>query len=724
MAAVDKWRTSLNETSFCKRIRENNARESRQNTQLESKGLTAVNDNDLFIWDNSSTHLINYNLQNLTEISDRKSRFQVLQCTDSPKFTVEWLVWNITKTHLTLWGQLGVTVLELPQKWGKFAEFQGGKDVVACKSVSVAEYYFSSHQSIRLLQVAWHPGSSADTHVVILTSDNLISIYDIMEPGRPVQTVFLGDNEPSYGLSLSRPLSISGALGDYIMSFDFGLAVDVEKKSGSYRAGKTETRTVWPVYCVRGNGDVIVAYTDLSDSPVKLPVHGPLLMYPPAEDNYGTDACSILCLQTTPTVVVITTCDGRLHHCVLLPKDPEETTLQSEESYTSISKESCAYQSPDEMLLYVNETVELELSLTTAPIQGAQSLDDIFTCPIRLIKDISSPDRYHCSHAAGVHTVVLPWINNLQRFCSEEEDEDMLPSHQQSIVEHLICTKPLPNSPPSPVLGLSQVKDTVIGTNLLALSSDYEFQCLRLSDMRPITTDTSLQSSTRGRTIPSPLRKISREPFDDRIRKILQKKTSNPLLKSGSNTQMSQQECFQLLSRATQVFREEYIQKQDLARQEIERRVTMYKDQKEQQESDIQTLQESRNILSNNAEQLAVSCEECKEKQEEILKRIENVMRKLQARIPFLSEAERGMKRELENIEERLETYQNSLKQLEVKREYQDRQIKQIRKSNQPSPLIKEKQMSQLKDVLKQEGDDLAELMKKLNQLKMEANVR
>jgi len=44
------------------------------------------------------------------------------------------------------------------------------------------------------------------------------------------------------------------------------------------------------------------------------------------------------------------------------------------------------------------------------------------------------------------------------------------------------------------------------------------------------------------------------------------------ICRSRSNTQQSQQECFQLLSRNTQVFREEYIAKQDLARQEIKRR--------------------------------------------------------------------------------------------------------------------------------------------------------
>ena len=42
--------------------------------------------------------------------------------------------------------------------------------------------------------------------------------------------------------------------------------------------------------------------------------------------------------------------------------------------------------------------------------------------------------------------------------------------------------------------------------------------------------------------------------------------------RSKSNTELSQQECFELLSRATQVFREEYIQKQDIVWQEISRR--------------------------------------------------------------------------------------------------------------------------------------------------------
>ncbi|WAR02636.1 NUP88-like protein [Mya arenaria] len=678
MASVDKWRTCLNEKSFCKKIREHNGKESIRKSKAEAKSLIAVNDNDLFIWDNASCHFYYFNLNNLTGENENKNRFQILQCTDPPQFDVEWLVWNIARTHLALWGQLGVTVLELPQKWGKFAEFQGGKDTVACKCVAVGEHYFSSHTGIKLLQVTWHPGSSTDSHVVFLTSDNLISIYDIVDPERPSQTIFLGETEASYtSLSVTRP-STSSALGDNVVAFDFGTPTELYKKAGSVQGAK---------------------------GPTKLPVQGALLMYPPAEDNYGTDACCILYLPTTPPVVVLATCEGRLHHCVLLPRELDETTLQSESSYRSSVEDVCLYSLPEEPLMFVTETIELELSLTMPQFGDEPS-------------NTSSPERYHCCHAAGVHTVALPWLHNFTEYCTAEEDGNILPALQESIVEHLICTKPLPSSPFSPVLGLAQVKDASLGTILLCLTSDYEFQCLRLSNVRYASGDISLSSVSSSRSIPSPLRKISREPFDNRIRKILQRNTSNPLIKSRSKTELSQQECFKLLTRATQVFQEEYLQKQDLAMGEIKR-----SDQKEQQRSELGSLQGSRNELSENAERLANMCEECKEKQEDILKRVEGVMKRLQSRNPFLSEAERTMKRELENIYDRLETYERSLEQLRVKRDYQQRQINMSRGSNQASPVIKKSQVAQLRDVLKQEGDEVSDLMKKLNQLKVDSAV-
>lgn len=55
-------------------------------------------------------------------------------------------------------------------------------------------------------------------------------------------------------------------------------------------------------------------------------VLGSLSMYPPSDDNYGIDSCSIMCLQTTPPIVVIAMCSGKIYHAILLREilDDEE----------------------------------------------------------------------------------------------------------------------------------------------------------------------------------------------------------------------------------------------------------------------------------------------------------------------------------------------------------------------------------------------------------------
>ncbi len=51
---------------------------------------------------------------------------------------------------------------------------------------------------------------------------------------------------------------------------------------------------------------------------------GPLPMYPAAEDNYGYDACAVLCLPCVPNILVIATESGMLYHCVVLEAEDEE----------------------------------------------------------------------------------------------------------------------------------------------------------------------------------------------------------------------------------------------------------------------------------------------------------------------------------------------------------------------------------------------------------------
>lgn len=57
---------------------------------------------------------------------------------------------------------------------------------------------------------------------------------------------------------------------------------------------------------------------------------GPLPMHPAAEDNYGYDACSVLCLSCIPNILVIATESGLLYHCVVLEgEDDDEQTVSN-----------------------------------------------------------------------------------------------------------------------------------------------------------------------------------------------------------------------------------------------------------------------------------------------------------------------------------------------------------------------------------------------------------
>ncbi|KAK3082723.1 hypothetical protein FSP39_003496 [Pinctada imbricata] len=724
MAAID-WR-KLNRNEIFKQLRENNAKDSNKKLKSESKGIVTIQNNDLFVWDSYELKVIRFNLRDLE--NGNEERFQNLLCTTPPRFEVENLTFNPSGCLLALWGQEGVVVMEMPQKWGKYGDYSGGKQTVSCKSTSIAEHFFATHKATRLLQMSWHPGSETDTHITCLTSDNTLSTYNISEPESPSQIIKFGENVQEFSQSPSRK-NFSAVLGDVAASFDFGTPLELVKKQRLHSSSlrPLEPDIVWPVYVVRGNGDVIMAYTDLRKNKSgagRLGIQGPLLMYPPAEDNYGVDACTVTVLGQNPSVLVVATCQGKLHHCVVLPAGLDDNqSVQSESSWNSLTENTSLYESPTEVSLYVYESVELELSLTTNKVQTDEPIEDDFTCPIKLIKDPMYPDRYHCTHGAGVHTVVLPWLQNCQKFCSEDVNDLDPPGQDDCIVEHLVCTKPLPSSPPAPVYGIGVIKDMTLDPILLTLTCDYEFITLPLRKRLQSYTPLPLVSESPSKVHQSPLRKIYREPFHQFIAKILERKVTNPLLKSGKKTDIGQQECFQLLTRTTQIFREEYLQKQDRAQQEIQKRVRILRDLHLQQSKDLKALVTTQHVVRDNAQNLAVKCDDCQDKHQEILHRIERVMRRLQSRFPVLSSAERNMKRELETMEEQIEGFKNSLQQLKIKREYQDRQLDMEQRKNISSPVLRKAQVQQMRQILKEEGDDLSELKKRVSNLRLEAGV-
>ena len=54
-------------------------------------------------------------------------------CINPPLFEIYQVLLSPTQHHVALIGIKGLMILELPKRWGKNSEFEGGKSTVNCR---------------------------------------------------------------------------------------------------------------------------------------------------------------------------------------------------------------------------------------------------------------------------------------------------------------------------------------------------------------------------------------------------------------------------------------------------------------------------------------------------------------------------------------------------------------------------------------------------------------
>jgi len=86
---------------------------------------------------------------------------------------------------------------------------------------------------------------------------------------------------------------------------------------------------------VSSSGEVLCLNTTVDESMniKSTKITGPLIMYPPADDNYSEDACSILVLDTVPPSVIIASNFGELYNCLLLPEIKNKVGITQRPTY-------------------------------------------------------------------------------------------------------------------------------------------------------------------------------------------------------------------------------------------------------------------------------------------------------------------------------------------------------------------------------------------------------
>ena len=59
--------------------------------------------------------------------------FQRLLCTNTPRFTIEHISVSVTGHRVFLWGPKGASVMHLPRRYGKFGQYENGKEQINCR---------------------------------------------------------------------------------------------------------------------------------------------------------------------------------------------------------------------------------------------------------------------------------------------------------------------------------------------------------------------------------------------------------------------------------------------------------------------------------------------------------------------------------------------------------------------------------------------------------------
>lgn len=634
------------------------------------KNLLTIDGNEKIIWNPELGQL---------EVVEGKSK-QTLVLTSRPYFSVKDIELSPMKNFLALSGNNGVTMVEMPRKWNRRYKTDSDNQIY-CKTFNLNERLFSCEKRLHCLQVRWHPlANESKQTLCILTNDNRLRFHDVVA-NLELQVINLTipverDEDEEYDVCLGISLL---NLGETAICFDFGPPISVWKPD-----------VVWPIYILMGTGEIMLIYTNAQNPTYAEHIIGPLTMLPQAEDNYGSDACSLIVLNSSPPLLAIATPSGYVYHCFAFV-----------DSQSLLPKQT----------LYVYESIELSKDLIENP-------DDNYSPhPMRLQKDPTSEIRYFCIHQNGVHTVVLPILESIQADCDMNQEKE-------SFSEFLVCTRTTTPTDTdefcddqSTPRGLG-VEITQSNLSLLVLMQNNELLVQRISPGTTLinrkrfprhTHDTSRDQNDQEILNVSQM-DASRGNFEEQIQQILKRKTSVPMLKLSESLEQKRQ-VNEVVKNAVLTFKSEYVEKFNLAVEAIKKKLSILEKDMKNQKIEYNKISKEKEEVYLAVSGLSTKANMANQKQRELLARIDKVISAVAHGHPDLSEAEAKLKRELVALNDRLRSYRDQLDSVIGKHKYN---VNQNDPPRQPDNelILTQTQLNGIKDSLSKQGAEISELKK------------
>ncbi|KAF9902043.1 hypothetical protein EC991_005399 [Linnemannia zychae] len=404
------------------------------------------------------------------------------------------------------------------------------KPVVKCKSFVLGKFYHINKGDSKVTKVLWHPLSKGFTHLVVLTHDGSLRMYDVAVDINEPEQVFSfraeGVAAGGYGLEALQAASFCfgskyspwGQLAVYGLTQDGDLYMicpvmpkvcvmekadldeirdQIEESASEESAEIAWVKKNWITKVTESAqshpfADALVIVQNPTLRTGQVSRQGPFLYKPaPIElDDDDNRAYDILCLENEAAeVLVMAHSSGKVDICIALDRPTGHWTLPpkanvrgtfglgDDENY--LLPEVCVYESIDLGLLKVFAT-------TTTPPGGGYGLTETrMSIPNRpaLVADTMYGDTFFIYHEAGAHCVsIRPWLDELTAIYKSGSNsqqygalmDKFFSSKIKSVVGTVVNTRPTKASPPAPVIGLCVVTDAYLDYSVLLLTSSLQ----------------------------------------------------------------------------------------------------------------------------------------------------------------------------------------------------------------------------------------------------------
>ncbi|KAJ3068728.1 hypothetical protein HDU98_008149 [Podochytrium sp. JEL0797] len=208
-------------------------------------------------------------LLSLAKLKKSANEAAVQHLSPSVHFTVTTLELNSTGTLLALAGQFHVAVAVLPPAL-KYANTSANVPMNREIKIHTIGDLYHANETSRVVKVAWHPMSAESSHLMVLTADGCLRMYDVgTDPDEPEQTAWFSDQSEflptSFKTSSTTPSPAKRKGGVFGIDLDereavsFAISGSKREHENEYVGNEEEVFRGWnplTVYGLMKSGDV------------------------------------------------------------------------------------------------------------------------------------------------------------------------------------------------------------------------------------------------------------------------------------------------------------------------------------------------------------------------------------------------------------------------------------------------------------------------------------